>query len=369
MMIYTEYSGEIGSWDEFYIRPVHTIIHPSRGTIGGGTLSSLTPPMEPQEQPQASLHRTIGPRGQRFVAKLVRKPYLFRRITTFTVEEWRDLAKRIAPEWNRRERERLTERTDRIRAIGQGRKYEIGPFPNLLLATLLYLRTTMGYALLGLLLDVDGETVRRAVSRVLPLLEDRFIPKTDLTKRKRRSNSIDDLLTDFPGLEEVIFDGTEVPVQRPKRRQRRAYSGKKKRHTVKAQIAIGRGKGRKRHLIVGVSPPAPGAIHDKPQLERTGWDRKLSPDVLRRGDLGYQGMPGWVLPHKKPRGGVLTTAQRRENKRISRKRIIVEHTIRTVKVFRRIGELVTIKANGRLSAALLAAANLANYKVLVRQGA
>lgn len=323
--------------------------------------------MAPQESPES---RSDVPRKEnRFVAKLSRKPYLFRRIMTLTLEEWRDLAKRLEPEWNRRERERLSEREDRIRAIGQGRKYEIGSFPNLLLATLLYLRTNIGYTLLGFLMDVDGETVRRAVTRVLPLLEDRFIPKTDITKRKHRSNDLDDLLTDFPELEDVIFDGTEVPVPRPKRRQRRSYSGKKKRHTVKAQIAIGRGKGRKRHLIVGVSPPAPGSIHDKPQLEGTGWDRKLSAGIIRRGDLGYQGMPGWVLPHKKPRGGELTRAQKRENKRISRKRIIVEHAIRTMKVFRRIGETITLKGKDRISAALLAAANLANYKTLVRQGA
>lgn len=42
----------------------------------------------------------------------------------------------------------------------------------------------------------------------------------------------------------VVMDVTETPIERPKRRQRQFYSGKKKRHTLKCQIVIEQGSGR-----------------------------------------------------------------------------------------------------------------------------
>ena len=43
-------------------------------------------------------------------------------------------------------------------------------------------------------------------------------------------------------LEEIIVDATEVQVSRPSKKQKRKYSGKKKMHTQKAQITIGKQK-------------------------------------------------------------------------------------------------------------------------------
>ena len=144
------------------------------------------------------------------------------------------------------------------------------------------------------------------------------------------------------------------------------YSGKKKRHTKKSQIALDK----KTRLIIGVSPPRRGKIHDKKQLEKTGWDTQLPATVGRWGDLGYYGMKGgqWHLPHKKPKGGALTRWQKTLNKRFAKERIVVEHGIRGIKIFRRVGEIITTKSDELFSTALLAAANLYNFKRLVRQG-
>lgn len=46
------------------------------------------------------------------------------------------------------------------------------------------------------------------------------------------------LVRGFGKPEVVVMDVTETPIERPKRRQRSFYSGKKKRHTLKAQIVI-----------------------------------------------------------------------------------------------------------------------------------
>lgn len=303
-----------------------------------------------------------------FIEKLYRKPYLFRRITTLTIEEFTRLATALEPEWKEREKKRLLDlKDDRINTLGQGRPYELKTFPNLLLATIVYLRTTLGYDLLGCLFHIDPTTVKRLVRRVTPLLQDRFIPLTQLTKRQRRTNKLDDLLKEYPELKDIILDGTELPIQRPKRRQRYSYSGKKKRHTKKTIIALDT----KTKLIVGVSPPVKGRIHDKRQLEQTGWDKKLSEDIKRRGDLGFYGMQkenSWYIPHKKPRGGMLTKKEKRENRQRAKKRIYVEHGIRGVKIFRRVGETIKVKTDEVLFTTLLAAANLYNFKRLVRQG-
>lgn len=300
------------------------------------------------------------------LVKLVSKPYLFRRLITLSIDEFNILTDKLEPEWREIEKQRLLESNPgRVNSVGQGRPYQLGEFENLLLATLVYLRTTIGFEILGFLFDVDQSTIKRVVERVVPLLQDRFIPKTEITKHKRRSNNLDDFLKDFPELKDVIFDGTELPIKRPKKRQKQSYSGKKKRHTKKCQVAIESNT----KLIVSLSPPLKGKIHDKKQLEQTKWDNKLSKNVNRHGDSGYQGMPeNWTIPHKKPRGKEFTKRQKKENKKMASKRIFVEHAIRGIKIFRRVGETISIKQDDNLYNALLASANLYNFKRLLRQG-
>lgn len=298
------------------------------------------------------------------ISTLLIKPYLFRRITTLSLDEFNILTDKLDPEWQEREEARLLVR-QRVNRVGQGRPYALGAFPNLLLATLLYARTTMGYELIGLLCTVDQTTMRRTVHRILPLLQDRFIPTTVLMK-KRRTNDLDELLRDYPELADVIFDGTEMSIKRPKKRQKQSYSGKKKRHTKKSVIALDKHT----KLIIGVSPPLRGKIHDKKQLEKTGWDQKLQGHIKRQGDLGYYGMKGanWHTPHKKPRGKPLGRTQKDTNKQFAKERIVVEHGIRGMKMFRRIGETITARTDDLLFTTLLATANLYNFKRLVRQG-
>lgn len=303
------------------------------------------------------------------VARFFKKPYIFRRFTTLSLEEFDLLVRKLEPEWKTSEKKRLEARKNRKRKVGQGRPYELGNFRNLLFVSILYLRTHMSVELLAMMFRVDEDAVRRPVRRILPLIQDRFMPTTALSGKKR-INTIDELLKEYPELEDIIFDGTEFPIPRPKKRQKQSYSGKKKRHTKKSQVALGK----KTKLILAVSPPRKGKIHDKKQLEKTGWDRKLPKEVERNGDLGYHGMrkkgeeSNWHTPHKKPKGGALTRKQRAENRRFAKERIVVEHAIRGMKMFRRIGETIMQKTDEFFSTTLLAAANLYNFKRLVRQG-
>lgn len=296
------------------------------------------------------------------------KPAVFRRTTSMSLEEFNLLVIKLNPSWKKSEYERL-QRSGRKRKVGQGRPYVLGSFRNLLFITILYLRTSIGMSLLAWLLGVDEDSIRRPVFRILPLIQDRFVPKTAITKGKKRINDVDELLKAFPELEELIVDGTEFPIQRPKKRQKQSYSGKKKRHTKKTQLVMDR----KTKLFLGASPPKKGRIHDKKQLEKTKWDKKVPSEVKRYGDLGYLGMDKgskgeWIIPHKSSKKKKLTKEQKRENKKISGKRIVIEHGIRRIKVFRRVGEVVKERSEELFSLSILASLNLANYKQIMRHG-
>ncbi len=66
------------------------------------------------------------------------------------------------------------------------------------------------------------------------------------------------------------------------------------------------------------------------------------PDTLLEADTGYLGLSGLhahsSLPKKRSKKHPLTKQERRENREISRQRILVEHTIRFVKRFRILSE-------------------------------
>jgi hypothetical protein len=57
------------------------------------------------------------------------------------------------------------------------------------------------------------------------------------------------------------------------------------------------------------------------------------PQIPRIGDTGYIGTT-LKTPHKKPKGGELTTRQKKSNHRLSSKRVSVEHGIGKMKIWR-----------------------------------
>lgn len=69
---------------------------------------------------------------------------------------------------------------------------------------------------------------------------------------------------------------------------------------------------------------------------------KFSSGIKCLGDSGYQGLAGEhensQTPTKKPKGGELTKDQKRENRELARKRIVVENVIRYLKIFRIVAE-------------------------------
>src|SRR6185436_14585772 len=105
---------------------------------------------------------------------------------------------------------------------------------------------------LGYLFGVSDSTALRAVRRCLPLLERSGRDSMRLPDPGRgHRRDLPALLKDTPALA-VIVDTFEQRTQRPQRRQRAYYSGKKQAHTLKSPVAVDEG-GR----IAAVAPSRP----------------------------------------------------------------------------------------------------------------
>lgn len=240
-------------------------------------------------------------------------PTSFRRLTGLTVEKFDVLLGQLEPIFERVEQQRLS-RPHRQRAIGAGRPYALVLGETLVMVLMSY-RLYMTHALLGVLFDVSESTVCRRIHQVEPLLAQIFrIP----TRRIEMAEA--EIIA-------VFIDATEQEIDRPKRGQRRWYSGKKKRHTLKHQVVVDQ-----RGHIRAVSRTCPGAVHDKKLYEQERV--QFPPGVAKTGDRGYQGVAGMHTPIKKPPKGRLTPEQKQYNRAVARARIVVEHTLRRMKIFR-----------------------------------
>lgn len=257
--------------------------------------------------------------------RIRRKPAAFRQFTGLTVGEFDKLRDDLEPVLAAR-REKAQHRRPRRRQPGAGRKPKLNPDDRLLLV-LMYYRVYVAQVVLGGLFGVDAGTACRIIREVGLALAGVFL----IPERKVRLGADE--------LAEAFVDATERPTNRPTRGQKRYYSGKKKRHTIKHQVVVvrkrkrpGRGGPRKRKVrIAAVSEAAPGSTHDKKVYDRSRLD--LPPGVPGTGDTGYLGTR-LEVPVRKPRGRPLTRRQKAGNRRLARRRVVVEHGIGKMKVWR-----------------------------------
>lgn len=297
---------------------------------------------------------------------IVHKAKLLRQLTTLTLAEFDRLARKLEPEWREREQIRLS-RPDRKNAVGQGHPYFSKHFSDLVLFLVVYTRTSCSNVLLGVVFGLTEPTVIALSKKLLPLLQDRFIPATRLRKPRAKINTLDELVATYPELTDIVLDGCAVKTRRPKRRQAKNYSGKSKRHEKKTVVGVNRKDG----VIVVRAKLRPGAVHDKRVLDEDPVHRTLDANrkLTKRADSAWTGEDkklGWLVNRRATRNHPLTKQQKKDNRRLSKIRIVVEHAIRRIKVFRRIGETTMFRAKGKLDSVLNAAINLANYKQLVR---
>jgi hypothetical protein len=268
-------------------------------------------------------------------AQLSHHPRVFRHMTGLTVAEFDVLVQDLHPSFVAREQQRLS-RPTRQRAIGGGTPFALKPREQFLL-TVIWLRLYPMHEVLGFLFGVTYPTVGRVITRVLPLLEAAgrdTMRLPDPGKKHRRS--LDALLADTPELA-VIIDTFEQPVQRPKDRREADtyYSGKKKQHTHKTQVAVDEATGR----IVDVSATVRGPTADLTLLKQSGLLERLPPGVGSLGDLAYVGIAALhpqgvgATPRRKPRGKPRPPEDVAYNQAFARRRVKVEHRIGRLRCF------------------------------------
>lgn len=225
-----------------------------------------------------------------------------------------------------RRHERLAHRTGRRRAVGGGRKRRLTPGQEVLLA-LIYLRHNVAHAVVGALFGVSADTSENTFHEVVAVLQE-VCPATRWDAEKQWKKGEPSWRPEEQ--DRILVDSFETPVRRPSvdEAQRRVYSGKKKRHTLKTQVVTD-GTGEILELDAGHRGPTA----DKKLYERSGVAVRY-PKAKKWGDRGYQGTKGLQVPHKKPKGGSLTAAQREENREHAARRVRVEHGVRRLKAFR-----------------------------------
>jgi len=266
-------------------------------------------------------------------AWLTQHPSVFRTMTGISVAEYRQLVRELAVPYAEAERRRLA-RPERRRAVGGGRRFVLSPADQLLL-TIVWLRQYPTFPVLGYLFGLDDRPAARIVARLVPLLEAAgraSMRLPDPGPHHRRD--LPQLLKNTPGLM-VLVDTFEQRVQRPSdpEEQKRWYSGKKKAHTIKVQVAVEEETGR----IVDVADSVPGPTADITVLKGSALPARLPPGTGLMGDSAYQSLatlhPEGYSPRKKPKGQPRPAEDRAYNREIARRRVKAEHSIGRLRRF------------------------------------
>lgn len=204
----------------------------------------------------------------------------------------------------------------------------IGPGCKLVLA-LTYWREYRAMRQMALDYDLAPSTVCDSIKWV----EDILIKSGKFTINDIKME-IESLETNGDKIECIIGDVEEQRIERPIFNQEENYSGKKKMHTTKNQLIIDE----KTQKIINCYN-AKGTVHDYQMLKDCNIIKILNDKhISGKFDSGYQGiqneMDNVSIPYKKSKYHELTEEEKDYNKKLSSKRIKIEHTNRKIKIFR-----------------------------------
>jgi DDE superfamily endonuclease/Helix-turn-helix of DDE superfamily endonuclease len=265
--------------------------------------------------------------------RLCRKAAAFRSLTGLNPAEFEALTADFQPAYHRHRAAAAAtrrERQPRRRAPGAGGRYALDLRHRLLL-TLVWLKVYPTYEVLGLLFGLDkGNALRNArdVLEVLDTMDD--FPFDRPPADRPKLDSLAAVMEAYPVVR-LVIDSKEQRIYRPAgghERQKPFYSGKKKAHTLKTQVAIA-----PTGVIESISPGVAGSVNDVRLLRETGLLDRLGEGEAAMMDKGYEGAEkGYeavplVMPKKERKTRPLTEEQKAENRRISRYRVVVEHTM------------------------------------------
>ena len=265
------------------------------------------------------------------IDKVLRNPRMVRAVLGVSHAEFESLLKDFTQILRA-----FREQKKRERVIGGGSNGNIKSAQQKLFFILFYLRTYPTFDVAAYAFASSKSRTCFWVHSILPLLEKTLKRKVVLPTR--RINSVEEFLATFPGVKEVMLDGVERPMVRSQKKkvQGKHYSGKKKRHTRKNVVVTDKSR-----RILVLTPSKHGRVHDKKLLDKSVLH--IPDDISILADTGFQGLqkqhPNSLIPAKKPRGGILTDAQKAMNRLISSTRIVVEHAIGGMKRFRAVSDI------------------------------
>ena len=232
--------------------------------------------------------------------------------------------------------QQLAQRPHRQRAVGAGAKGKLAGAERKLYFILFYLKVYPTFDLLSCFFPLHSSQCCRWVHKLLPLLEQ--VLGRQLVLPKRQITSLAEFTAAFPGATEVLVDGMERPIQRPKQTStnRKHYSGKKKRHTRKAIVVADTNR-----RIGCLTRSKRGARHDKRLADARRVIQGLPDTVSVLADSAFQGSqhPQLCLPRKGSKKQPLSAADRGWNRLVASVRVRVEHAIGGLKRFGAVANL------------------------------
>lgn len=207
---------------------------------------------------------------------------------------------------------------------------------------LFYLKNYNTFDTLGAIFQLSSGDAHNHIDKLLPILARALSNRGQLPANS--FSTPEELKRALDSCHQILIDATECPCVRPSDEveQKKRYSGKKKRHTIKSMIVSTPAK-----MILMVSLFVAGSTHDyslfkelfNPELN---WFESLKVYV----DLGFLGIvssypnnKGIKIPYKKKRKSKnnpnpeLTRNQKRFNKKQASIRVAIENSIAGMKAF------------------------------------
>lgn len=244
----------------------------------------------------------------------------------------------MAKNLEKKHKEKVEKQKTRLIRAGGGAKSKLSVEDQIVL-TLIYLRQSLTFQVLGLLFQVSESTAHNIFNYWLNILKDGLPPSLieQVQKNEEDRDKLSDILTEY----ELIVDSTEQGIPRPRdyEEQKKFYSGKQKNHTLKNQLIVLPHGADIVDLSVGKRGPESDINLWREQRDIFAPEQKFS------GDKAYVGETQIKTPIKKPYKGELSQKQKEKNQQLSSVRIFVEHVIRTVKIFRAAGDKFRLNIN------------------------
>jgi hypothetical protein len=287
-------------------------------------------------------------------ATLVAHPSAFASLSGLNLADFEALYQDFAAAYAKDRQASLTRTgTRRKRAAGGGAQFSLDGRTRLLMA-LVWLRTYPTYAVLGFLFSLRKANAQKGVVDVLATLERHTIFTCERpAKERKKLRSVQAVMDAFPDVC-LVIDAKEQRVQRPggsdesgNSRQKPFYSGKKKAHTLKTQVAVSPDGS-----FQSVGKSTPGSVHDLTLLRQSDLLHRLDKTEAAMMDKGYDGIAALDfkepekngpsrtchLPHKARRGHPLTDEQKAFNAHLSSYRIVVEHSLAQMNQFQSLAQ-------------------------------